>query len=254
MQDKYTGDVGDFGKYGLLNEIRKKSGEKFRLGVNWYYVTREEKKTGDGKHTDYLCRDNPNSNNYRKCFPGLYDQLRRIVNSGQRNIGKIEKSAVLPKETIYYSKPVPYSAGSPVRREVDRENWFEESFAELKGADIIFLDPDNGIQTETVKKTHKKAIKYVFIDEIQRYYESGKSLIIYTHRDRTPESGYKLRLLSITTRLKDSHEIKVLRFKRLSVRCYVFLIRSEHKDFIMGTIESLTREPWDFLFEAYPLH
>lgn len=32
MQDRYTGDIGDFVKYGLLRAIR---GRK-RLGVAWY--------------------------------------------------------------------------------------------------------------------------------------------------------------------------------------------------------------------------
>ena len=255
MQDRYIGDVGDFGKYVLLNEIYKNSDEEFKLGVNWYYVTREERKTGDGRHTNYLSDDNPNSKKYRNCFPNLYDRLRRIVNCGQRNLREIEISAVLPKETIFYSKPAPYSSRSPVRRIADRENWFEESLAKLKMADIILLDPDNGIPSEKVKKTHKKAIKYVFTDEIQRYYESGKSLIIYTHRDRTPQPGYKRKLLSITTTLpKAWGKIKVLKFKRVSVRHYVFLIQNEHNDLIVRTIENLTREPCNFLFEEYPLH
>ena len=122
-------------------------------------------------------------------------------------------------------------------------------------ADIFFLDPDNGTPSEKVKKTHKKAIKYVFTDEIQRYYESGKSLIIYSHRDRTPQSGYKRKLLSITANLpKAWGKIKVLKFKQVSVRHYVFLIQNEHNDLIMRTIENLTREPCNFLFEEYPLH
>lgn len=253
MQDKYTGDVGDFGKYGLLNEVHKKSGGKVRLGVNWYYVIGEERKMGDGRYTDYLSDNNKNSKNYRNCFPDLYDQLKRIVKCNRRNIKEIEKSLVLPNETIFYSKPLPYSSASPVRRKEDRENWFEESLAELDMTDMVFLDPDNGIQTERVKKTHKKARKYVFIDEIQRYYKSGKSLIIYTHRDRTKESAYRQKLLSVATLLKASDKIKVLKFKRVSVRHYIFLVRKEHKDLIASTIESLTREPCDFLFEEYTL-
>jgi hypothetical protein len=50
MQDAYVGDVGDFGKYGLLNEIHRKSDGKIRLGINWYYVIEEEKKTGNVRY------------------------------------------------------------------------------------------------------------------------------------------------------------------------------------------------------------
>lgn len=33
MQDRYAGDIGDFGKFGLLKALLA---EGFSLGVNWY--------------------------------------------------------------------------------------------------------------------------------------------------------------------------------------------------------------------------
>ena len=38
MQDRYVGDVGDFGKYGLLRSLCRgdEHGAAFRLGVLWY--------------------------------------------------------------------------------------------------------------------------------------------------------------------------------------------------------------------------
>ena len=235
MQDGYTGDVGDFGKYGLLNEICKKSNGGIRLGINWFYVAGGEK----GEHIKYL-RDEK----YKVCFPELYDQLKSIVDNDRRSIKEIEKDLVLPKETVFYSKPLPSSS-------VNRENWFEESLTKLKKADIIFLDPDNGIQTDKVKKTQKRAIKYVFKDEIEEYYELGKSLIIYNHRDRRPQPEYNRKILGIRHCVKACNDIRVLRFKRVSVRDYIFLIQKEHQDLIDETITYLTREPHNFLFTRY---
>lgn len=253
MQDKYTADIGDFGKYVLLSEIHKNSNRKVRIGINWYYVTREETKITDGRHIEYLDDNGKNSKNYRDCSHKLYDKLRKIVNDGRRNIKAIEQSRVLPEGTIFYSKPLPYSSASNIQRRIDRESWFKESLAALKLADIILLDPDNGIQTERIKATQIKAIKYVLKDEIQGYYRAGKSLIIYTHRDRTPESVYKQKLMSITTSLCELDKIKILKFKRVSVRHYVFLVQEEHMNLIARTMESLTREPYSFLFEEYTL-
>ncbi len=235
MQDGYTGDVGDFGKYGLLNEICKKSNGGIRLGINWFYVEGGEK----GKHIKYL-RDEK----YKVCFPELYDQLKSIVDNDRRSIKEIEKDLVLPKETVFYSKLLPSSS-------VNRENWFKESLTKLKKADIIFLDPDNGIQTDKVKKTQKRAIKYVFKDEIEEYYELGKSLIIYNHRDRRPQPEYNRKILGIRHCIKACNDIRVLRFKRVSVRDYIFLIQKEHQDLIDETITYLTREPHNFLFKPY---
>jgi hypothetical protein len=92
-----------------------------------------------------------------------------------RSIKEIENGLILPKETIFYSKPLPHSSVNPSEREEERKNWFKESLSQLKSADIIFLDPDNGIQTDKVRKTQTKAIKYVFKNEIKLYYELDKS-------------------------------------------------------------------------------
>ena len=49
MQNRYTGDIGDFAKYGLLRALSKGK----RLGVAWYLYPDEEDNT-DGRHIDYL--------------------------------------------------------------------------------------------------------------------------------------------------------------------------------------------------------
>jgi len=256
MQDKYVGDVGDFGKYGLLHSLYDISKGEVVLGVNWYYVTGETEKATDGKYTEYLDNKNRNAMKYRQCFPELYKKLKEIAGNKQRYIKKIEDGSVLPNNTVFYSPPTEADREkppSPKEREADREKWFEESLRTLKTADIIFLDPDNGIRTKSVRKTHKKAIKYVFDDEIRRYYEAGKSLIIYTHRDRTKDPDYKRKLRDIKPFPNDEERMRVLKFKRYSVRHYVFLMQKEHEDLAAEVINNLTKAPCGFLFEEYSL-
>jgi len=148
---------------------------------------------------------------------------------------------VVPKETVFYSEPLPSSS-------VSRENWFKESLIKLKKADIIFLDPDNGIQTDKVKKTQIKAIKYVFKDEIKRYYKLNKSLIIYNHKDRKPQSAYNRKILGVRHYVEMWNDIRVLRFKRVSVRDFIFLTQKDHQDLIDETITCLTRGSYNYLF------
>src|SRR5829696_4979011 len=57
MQDRYVGDVGDFGKYGLLRTL----GAGLSLGVVWYLVPNESH-NADGKHTSYLIPSRTNLN------------------------------------------------------------------------------------------------------------------------------------------------------------------------------------------------
>jgi hypothetical protein len=108
MQDKYVGDVGDFGKYGLLNEIYNQSNGNIKLGVNWYKVSKEED-NNDGKHIDYLEDNFKAKASYIQCFPKLYDKMKGIVLNNNRTLSEIESNQILPENTIFYSKTIPYS-------------------------------------------------------------------------------------------------------------------------------------------------
>ena len=50
MQNMYVGDIGDYGKYGLLKAIMPSIS---KLGIVWYLVT-DENHLNDGKYIDYL--------------------------------------------------------------------------------------------------------------------------------------------------------------------------------------------------------
>ena len=251
MRDKYVGDVGDFGKYGLLRELVKQAGGKISLGINWFYATHEENANRDGKYIDYLNNTNKDKTRYRSCFPDLYDNLSKIVSQNRRSIAEIEASKVLPEETIFYSTPIPHSGATIAERIALRQAWFKESLSQLEQVDVVFLDPDNGIQLDPSIKGKGKAVKFAFTDEIETYYRSGKSLIIYNHRDRQPREKYERKILINLNYVRPSGEVKVLRFKRIAVRDYIFLIQEPHVELMNRTIAQLTSPPWDFLFEQY---
>jgi hypothetical protein len=79
MQDRYTGDIGDFGKYGLLRELSLPSdavkGQTLRVGVVWMLVPAETG-TGDGKFTAYLVPTDQNLERFMICDPRLYTKAR----------------------------------------------------------------------------------------------------------------------------------------------------------------------------------
>ena len=246
MQDKYVGDIGDFGKYILLNEICS----EFKLGVNWFYVNEEKQTEDQGYRYRYLKDENKDSEKYERCCQDLYRKFRslEVVKNKNRNIAKIEEAQILPVETAFYRKPLP-------KGETARKRWFKESIEvfEREKVNIIFLDPDNGIQPNPQKdKEAKDATKYVFYDEIEFYYKIGKSLIIYSHRDRKPRDEYDKKILQIQDHIKQPIEIKVLKFKRFSVRHYIFLIQKEHKDLTREIINFTSKH--NFLFDCYPLN
>lgn len=78
MQDRYAGDVGDFGKFGLLRHLCGKTAQdkhpQLKPGVIWYRVP-DENHNGDGRHISYLTRSPQNDRCFRTCDEAVYDAL-----------------------------------------------------------------------------------------------------------------------------------------------------------------------------------
>jgi hypothetical protein len=221
MQNRYVGDIGDFGKYALLNAL---SGNELRLGVHWYLNANEEA-NADGNFTDYP--------RLRNCDPDLYDALQRIVRSGCRSVHAVERSKLLPPNTIFFSFPCPSR---------EHESWNAQASEALAEADLIFMDPDNGLKWRTTTRKPTDWAKYVSKEELAMYIRSGKSLILYQHQTRDkgglavtiPEAFAVLRSLGCET------TPWALVFRRLQVRVY-FIIPSA------VLIETLCRRTSEFL-------
>lgn len=172
MQDRYAGDIGDFGKFGLLKAIE---GQGLSIGVNWYFTcpSQEEEKRNDG--------GKPIDKRYASCDEALFSGLCSIFERPNRSVRELENRGFL-KNTIYYREPV--KIGS------ERQQWHKEAVKSLASAEVIFLDPDNGLITKTTRKTSKYAVKYIMDDEIRDYLEIGKAVIFYQHRPRKNEKTY----------------------------------------------------------------
>ena len=130
MQNRYTGDIGDFAKYGLMRQF---SNAGFRMALAWYLFP-DEGHNSDGKHIAYLGRPE-----FRNCDPDLHDQMEALVTNGERNITAIEKSNILGAKTLFHSEPLdlrdlPTSGGKVGRqqREDKREAWLSDCVTKTK--------------------------------------------------------------------------------------------------------------------------
>lgn len=184
MQDTYVGDIGDYGKYGLLREICK---APFSLSVNWYKVTpTQHGKQKDGKYTNYLSFPAL----YRAYDPILFDSLKQIVDvEVDRRTARIEQEQLF--SAVYFSEEI----GK------DRTKWHEQALIQTQGTSVVFLDPDNGLETEHMHRTHGATVKHVTWEELKSYYARGQNVILYQHRPQ------------ITT--KDVCIEEVMRFQRM---------------------------------------
>ena len=101
MQDRYVGDVGDFGKYGLLRSLCRgdEHGAALRLGVLWYGFDGDDSAaTNDGRHTDYLFVPSRHERLLRQCDPDLSEKMLHLVNN-DRLVAAVEANHVLPADT-----------------------------------------------------------------------------------------------------------------------------------------------------------
>ena len=160
MQNRYAGDIGDFGKFGLWKAVEQQG---LSVGVNWYFTSpgqREVSRDDGNKPIDEI---------YAGCDEILFSELRRIFEMPDRSIQELENRKLL-RNAVYYQEPVKIGAA--------RQQWHTEALETLACADVIFLDPDNGLITRKTGKASQYAVKYIMDDEIRAYLESGKAVIL----------------------------------------------------------------------------
>ena len=246
MQNQYVGDIGDFGKYGLLRAI---SGDPLRLGVVWYLFPDENDK-GDGRFIHYLSNPTAKERNLIECDPILKDNLHKIViDEKDRRVVRVQEkeSGILPPDTLYHDQCLSYEPGqSGDSRKLRREEWLNSALEATKEADVVFVDPDNGIASEKVSAWRKNGPKYVFMDDLNRFYCNGKSLVIYQHLTRQCKAPEQINKLAkrLQESLKLPHMPWSLWYHRGTARVYFIVARERHRAVLEKRLASFADSPW----------
>ena len=178
MQDRYTGDLGDFSKLGILRALQAAG---LSIGVNWY-LTPDESHNGDGRHVKYLRQEE-----FKACDKVLWQELKNIVDSNHRKVCYLENGNILP--ACFYSERLDFSGKVKAERESFRKEWHKKALAALIGNSIVCLDPDNGLIVPSAVGKSKEN-KYVLHDELADYYAQQSSVIYYQHKARKTDQFY----------------------------------------------------------------
>jgi hypothetical protein len=167
MQNRYVGDIGDYLKLGILRALSP----GYRLGVAWWLFP-DEDHNKDGRHIGYLSRPDQ----WRRYDPQLFDALGEIVSSGRRGVRALETVNFLPN-AIFASEVIPQ------HRQARRE-WFQGVQHALEETDLVFVDPDNGLEPDGYSHGSAKSGKSVTLSELQDFEQPGRCLIVYHHQTR----------------------------------------------------------------------
>ena len=154
MQNRYVADIGDYVKLAILRGL---TCEK-RLGVVWWLFPDENHNT-DGGHKEYLDREEK----WKHFDPPLFESLLKIARDKNRDVRAIENAGILPNAT-FASEFVPCETQHFSTRPAERNSWLARIKEKVKECNLLFLDPDNGIASDGIKLTQRRAGKSVTIN------------------------------------------------------------------------------------------
>ena len=247
MQDRFVGDIGDFGKYGLLRAltgIHPRAEPSLSLGVVWYVPDRETvetTKTTHGQKVSYLGRPQ----NYRGCDPELFERLHDIVRrSHDRTVKQVEMSGILGhtewEDITFYDKPIP--RGWPARR-----NWLAGALGSSAAQRLVFLDPDTGLAPRG--KANTDSPHHVYPQEVRPFLDRGQTVVVYQHHAYQPHQVEGQR----QNWARAFRSLSVRRAKILSYedRDFVILPSEEDAETIDSRLKRLLQGRWKRHFREY---
>jgi len=257
MQDRYAGDVGDFGKFSLLQYLFGESGD--RIGVIWYLFP-DEFHNGDGGHTSYLDNDQ-----FLNCDKNLCQKLSAVVR-GDRCVMALEKAGLLRANTVYFSEKLDFHLSFPSlnhkdrqKREERRKSWFTKALSTISTCNIAFLDPDNGLQIPSCSKISQvKSGKFAYYSEVSELSANKDITVIYHHLGRrgTHADQISARIVELRQHIDPAATIFALRYKPYSPRAY-FIVAAASQDTrvrksLLSFRESGYKKIWDSYCEERP--
>lgn len=238
MKEQYVGDINDYRKYALLRALA--GGAQIKSGVCWMLTPPDGRP--DGNKIAYLSQPQ-----YERFDPPLFALLKRVKDTPDaRRLVLIEESGIIPSAT-YVNTIVPDTLA-------ERQEWFEKAVAVLRSSDLIFFDPDNGLNISSKRKGQVNSSKYLYRDEVAATYKAGHSVLIYQHFPREERRVFIGRIATDLHALAPSSQIWVFRTSHVAFFLLIHpghdrvlsaaasaIAANHHSQFLMG--ERLSIEP-----------
>jgi hypothetical protein len=189
MKNQYIGDINDFHKYALLRSLGCTRGRLVR--ICWMLTPPDGR--SDGRRLGYL----NDLSRFRAFDPALFDALKGLVSDGERSTEALERSRIL-SEAIFHPDIL-------TDDRAERENYFSCLRAVLEPDELIFFDPDNGLEVPSVRKGTRNSSKYIYWDELSSVLGEGRAICVYQHFPRRPRQAFVAEVLDRMAALAEGH-------------------------------------------------
>jgi hypothetical protein len=124
---------------------------------------------------------------FRYLDPELSEWLGQVVGEKNgRRTARIETSEMLGFAT-FQSRILTDNMS-------ERKEYYADCAAKFADCDLVFLDPDNGIEISSVPRGRKNSCKYVYWEEVRRMFSAGASVLIYQHFKREERVKFTIRM------------------------------------------------------------
>jgi len=222
MKNQYVGDINDYKKYSLIEIISEVLNEKILIA----WMLTDEDSRNDGNKLDYL----QNKKNESQLNPDLFEKLQSI---DKNKHGITDVQELLGDKYNYYSETL-------CDNKEKRTKYFETLLVKAKNAGLVFFDPDNGIEVKSVKCGNKNSSKYLYWNEIKKFTDCEKDILIYQHFPRKEREQY---ITDLKTELQVMTNFDVLPIATENV---LFLLATKQKG-KLNEIENLCNERMNIL-------
>jgi hypothetical protein len=128
--------------------------------------------SNDGRKLGYL----QDPQKWRHPDPPLFDFLQRCVTANERGVRFLERANLLPG-AVFFSELLSDDA-------VQRPAYFERALTALRAADVLFFDPDTGIEVPSTPYGRRESCRYLYWREVEKAAGADASLIIFQHWKR----------------------------------------------------------------------
>ncbi len=223
MKDQYFGDVNDYRKYGLLRGLSQEG--HFRLGVCWMLTPNDGR--SDGGFIEYLSLPG----RWRQFDLPLFDSMKQaLATAGGRRVAQVPHLGFLPGALFFD----PLLSDQPQ----SRAEYFAATFSAFANAEVIFFDPDNGLEVRSRPYGSKGSTKYLYWREASEGFARGHSLLIYQHFPRQKRSSF---LTQMGRAISDHTQANHVYAATTSNVCFFLAVQASHAMRAEHALRSISR-------------